>query len=91
MLGRLPTAFPLVDRGGACRASAEALFACVDRSGAQREGTREASAVHARVWAECGKEIEVYRACMGKVRADSSLKLVRAPQAYLDQLASKAP
>ncbi len=90
-MGRLPETFPLVDRGGACRASAEALFACVERSGVQREGAREASAVHDRVWSECGKDIEAYRKCMVKVRADSSLKLVRAPQAYLDQLGGKAP
>jgi len=81
----LPGFFPLVDKKKACKSVAEKLFDCIDRSGKQEEGVRDAS-VGKKVYAQCKAEIEAYSSCMVKAKADQNLKLVRAPPVYLEQL-----
>ena len=83
---RLPDYFPLIDKKKTCKTIALQLFSCIDEHGNQPEGVRDPKAGN-KIFQHCGKQLDSYKSCMHKAKADTNPRLVRAPQAYLDQLA----
>mmetsp|Transcript_6954 Transcript_6954/g.12392 ORF Transcript_6954/g.12392 Transcript_6954/m.12392 type:complete len:104 (+) Transcript_6954:218-529(+) len=82
---RLPDFFPLIDKKKKCKQVALSFFECFEEHGKQEPGTRDESAGFA-VFTKCKKELEAYSSCMKRVAGDKNLRLVRAPDAYLEQL-----
>lgn len=74
-----------MDKNKKCKKAAEKLFVCFEDCGKQTPGTRDSLAGE-RVFAVCQSELQAYSSCMKKVDAHKNLRLVRAPQAYLDEL-----
>jgi hypothetical protein len=83
---RLPEYFPLVDKKKRCKGVSNSLFDCFDINGKQEAGIRDAFAGK-QVFSACKKQLAAYSSCMTKANANQNLRLVRAPQAYLDELA----
>lgn len=84
---RLPAFFPLIDKKKKCKAIATSFFSCFDEEGKQQPGERDAHAGEA-VFDACKSQLASYTSCMVKQGADKNLRLIRAPQAYLDELAA---
>mmetsp|Transcript_9620 Transcript_9620/g.10958 ORF Transcript_9620/g.10958 Transcript_9620/m.10958 type:complete len:94 (+) Transcript_9620:51-332(+) len=86
---RLPEFFPLVDKKKYCKVSATKFFDCFSAAGKQEKGVRDAEAGQKGL-EQCKKELSKYSYCMNKYRDARSRKLVRAPEAYLEELGKVA-
>lgn len=81
----LPDFFPLVDKQKKCKGVTENFFKCFEEKGTQEIGKSEPKKGE-KVFTDCKKELKLYEDCIKKVKGDQNLRLVRAPQAYLEQL-----
>lgn len=84
-ISNLPDFFPLVDKKKSCLSVQQKLFTCIDANCQQVPGERDAHAGD-KALTICAKDILAYETCLKKVGLDKSLKLVRAPQSYLEEL-----
>ena len=85
---RLPDFFPLVDRKKKCKGVADTFFSCFSEKARQEENVR--STVIAQEGLEgCKKELKKYEACMEKQNIGKNMRLIRAPEAYLEILGAQ--
>mmetsp|Transcript_729 Transcript_729/g.902 ORF Transcript_729/g.902 Transcript_729/m.902 type:complete len:92 (-) Transcript_729:1142-1417(-) len=85
---RLPEFFPLVDKKKYCKGAATGFFDCFSIAGMQETGVRDPKAGEKGL-EKCKKELGKYTSCMKKYGGDRTTRLIRAPEAYLEELGVK--
>ena len=81
----LPIFFPLVHKN--CRKVASSLFQCLEEEG-KRQLEIKSLQKGDNISVICNEYIESYNSCMIQEKFDQQLKLVRMPEAYLDQVSA---